>query len=453
MTKRTILLAATLICAVALAVVRQDWQASYDAALKAAAEGQWTQARENFLAAAANRAGDTNKPITLPGPITEPRLWRDGAPYSPNFGAAYSAYRASLTAETPEAKNALIDTAERELRALVDNGQVSPEAVRTLAKIYDAQGNKQMRQQVLTMQTNFSIDQAILAPEDRGIASNPGQPGAQPQGGGIANPGEAPVQTGGQIIKIRAGQEDNLTQIYGPGPVATLEKKFALVIGNASYSDPALALPFAASDAQAVKEALTQYAGYQDDHVTLLTDATAAQIRDAVAKLGQEIPNDAVVTIYFSGMAAHLGGRDYFAGVDAEFKTDTSKMVEKLEVLQPFIEKGAAIYLFSQVDRALEGDNFFGQERLLRGTVSEAQATVPGGSITTIVSDGKQIGLYTYAFCQTLKEFFTNEVPITEFCWNVFYTMRRGNDPRSTGGSVQTPTLPVLTNMSRESRF
>ncbi len=453
MTKRTLLLTVTLICAVAVAVVRQDWQGAYDAALKAAADGRWTEAREHFLAAASQRPGDSNKPISLPGPITEPRLWRDGAPYSPSFGAAYSAYRASLTAESAESKNALIDTAERELRALVDSGQVSPEAVRTLAKIYETQGNKQMQQQVLTLPINFSVDQAILALEDRGIAPAGTQPGVQPQGGGIATPGEAPIETGGQIIKVRAGQQENLAGIFGVGPVATLEKKYALVIGNGAYADPAAAIPFAASDAQAVKDALTQYGGYQDDHVTLLADATAGQIRDAVAKMADEIPDDAVVLIYFSGMAAHLGGRDYIAGVDAEFKTDTSKMIEKLEILQPFVAKGAAIYMFSQVDRSMDGTNYYGQERLLRGTVSEAQATVPGGTITSIVSEGRAIGLYTYAFCETLKNFFTNEVPITEFCWHVFYTMRRGNDPRSTGGSVQTPTLPVLTNMSRESRF
>lgn len=459
MTKRTILLAATLVCivAVAVAAVRQDWQSAYDAALKAAADGRWADAREKFLSAQAARGGDTNKPISLPGPITEPRLWRDGSPYSPQFGAAYAAYRMGVGTTSAEERNASFDTAERELRALIDNGQVSTPAILTLARIYDLQGNKQARQQLASLQPNFTVDTSFLAPEDRGAAGgsagNSGGNSVQPIGGGIVNPGEAVADPNGRIIKVKAGQQDDLTRVFGLGPVLTLEKKYALVIGNSKSADPDAAIPYAASDALAIKDALAQYGGYQEDHIILLTDATAAQIREAAHNLAETIPNDSIVTIYFTGVAANLGGRDYFAGVDAEFTTDTSKMVEKLEILRPFIDKGSVIYLFCQVNRQVDGNAFFGQEMLTRGTVSEAQATIPGGSISSIVTNGQQIGLYTYAFCEVLKQFFTNEIPISEFCWNVFYTMRRGTDPRNTGGAVQTPTLPVLTNMSRESRF
>ncbi|MBX3114832.1 MAG: caspase family protein [Fimbriimonadaceae bacterium] len=431
-----------------------DWQSDYENGLKAARNGEWSVARDSFVAALASRADDSNTSTRLPGPITEPRYWRNGSLYSPNFAAAYAAYQMGKNAATEEEKSQYLSLAANEMQSLIqDKNQISPELLKSLGKVYDLQGDKDAKAALKGLTPNWKVDASFVQPEDQATGASTG--GQRNTGGSNVNApgGTAAGDTKGQIIKVKAGEHTNLEGIFGEGPVTTVETKYALIIGNSKSADKDAAIPFAGSDAEAVRGALTQFGGYEAEKVVTLIDVTANQIRSAAKALAESIPNDATVVIYFTGVTAHLGGRDYLAGVDAEFHTDTSKMVEKMDILRPLSDKGASIYMFTQSNRTMEGGNYFGQERLMRGTVSEAYATIPGGQITSIVTGGKQIGLYTYAFTKTLQSFFTNEVPISDFCWNVFYTMRRGSDSASIGGSVQTPTLPVLTNMARDSRF
>jgi len=429
-----------------------DWQSDYENGLKAARAGDWSVARDLFVAAAAQRADDSNTSTRLPGPITEPRYWRNGSLYSPNFAAAYASYQMGKNAPTAEEKTQYLQLAATEMQLLAqEKNQISPELLKSLGKVYDLLGDKESKAKLKEWAPNWKVDSSFMVAEDQAAPARPGdQRNTQ---GGTAPSGTAAGDTNGQIIRVKAGSHTNLEGIFGEGPVTTLDTKYALIIGNSKSADKDAVIPFAATDAEAVRTALTQYGGYEAEKVVTLLDATANEIRSAAKALADSIPNDATVVIYFTGVTAHLGGRDYFAGADAEFNTDTSKMVEKMEVLRPLSDKGASIYLFTQSNRTMEGGNYFGQERVLRGTVSEAYATIPGGQISSIVTGGKQIGLYTYAFTKTLQSFFTNEVPISDFCWNVFYTMRRGSNTESIGGSVQTPTLPVLTNMARDSRF
>lgn len=103
----------------------QSWAEEYDAALNAAARGEWSAAREKFLAAAALRPEDQSEATRLPGPVTERRNWRNGAPYSPNFGAAYAAYKAALSEGDDATREGLLKTAALELSTLVSKGQRS----------------------------------------------------------------------------------------------------------------------------------------------------------------------------------------------------------------------------------------------------------------------------------------------------------------------------------------
>src|SRR5579885_2818833 len=85
-----------MICLVALlagVASSQSWNAAYDAGLRAARAEQWAEARKDFQQAAAYRPEDVSAATVLPGPPTEQRRWRNGAPYSPNFLAAYSEYK------------------------------------------------------------------------------------------------------------------------------------------------------------------------------------------------------------------------------------------------------------------------------------------------------------------------------------------------------------------------
>lgn len=448
------LLVVVTVAAVLSATAFADWQSDYERGLRAAGENDWSTARDSFMAAANQRAGDSQEPTRLPGPVTEPRLWRSGSLYSPNFAAAYAAYRMGKNASDDATKQQYLILAAAELRSLVENGQASPDTLKVLNSTYTLLGDKESAATIKSMSPNWKVDTSFLAPEDQAAPA----PRTNNTGGTTTTNGSGVTFTqgsnGGQIIKVKPGDLGNIAAIFGDQPVEILDNKFALVIGNTKSPEPGSELPFAANDADLIAAALSQYAGYGAGQVTTLKDATADQIRQAVATLAEAIPNDATLLIYFTGQSAHLGGQDYIAGNDVEFATDSSKMVEKGALLQPFISKGASVFFFSQSSRPFSGSDYFGKERMFQGTFSESYATIPGGQITSVFKEGMQVGLYTDSFIKTLREFYTNKVPITEFCWQVFYTMRGGRDSSAQrGGGTQTPTLPILTNLGPTSPF
>jgi hypothetical protein len=81
------------------------------------------------------------------------------------------------------------------------------------------------------------------------------------------------------------------------------------------------------------------------------------------------------------------------------------------------------------------------------------QATMPDTSIQKTYRNGRAVGVFTLAFVDALQELRSNQLPITEFGWQVFYKMKRGNSGTTGGGAVQTPTLPVLTFLAADARF
>lgn len=432
-----------------------DWQAAYQTALDAAREGRWAEARDAFQLAAAHRPADSDRPTTLPGPVTEPRRWRGGAPYSPNFGAAYAAYRIALATQDPNEKNRLLALAADELNNLIGQNQISPEALAILRKIFNATGDTEGKASLDPLKPNWTVDNEFLAPEDRPQGTTRPAPSRD---NNRRQPGDAPVaniiDTGqGTLIRVEAGNETDIEALLGTDPVPIVESKFAIVIGNSESNIPDADLPFAVSDAQAVAQALTQFAGYSPANITTLTNASASDILAAANALAERLPSESTVLIYFTGVGVNLGDRDYFVGVDAEFATDTTKMVEKTLVLRPFVERGANIFIFHQANRPIVDGRFFGAERIRAGRVSEVQATKPGSVVSSVIESGQARGLYTQAFIRTLSRFRTNQVPIMDFAWNVFYALRRGREQVGGGGSLQTPTLPVLNNLSDRSRF
>jgi hypothetical protein len=432
-----------------------DWQADYQRALKAAGENDWATARESFQSAAKDRAQDSQESTRLPGPVSEPRIWRSGSAYSPNFGAAYAAYRLGKEATESDAKQQYLMLAAAELKTLIEGGQASPDAIKVLGTTYTLLGDKSSASELKAMATNFKVDTSFVDPYDQAapVASSSGGSNnstTTTNGGATVTTG----QNGGRIINVKAGHHTDLSAVFGSEPVATIDTKFALIIGNTKSPEPGTEIAFAANDAALVNAALTSYAGYAQENVTVLTDATAAQIKAAVTALAERTPAKATILIYFTGQASHLGGQDYLAGNDIEFSTDSSKMIEKRAVIQPFLSKGANVFFFAQCNRPFTGSDYFGRERLQQGTLSETYATIPGSIVTSVYRETGQVGLYTDAFARTLQEFYTNQIPITEFCWNVFYAMRGGTGSNSQrGGSTQTPSLPILTNLGPTSPF
>lgn len=456
MIQRTLKLFLATAAALLAVVASCDWQSDYERALRAASEGDWMTARDAFQGAKSQRAGDSAEATRLPGPVTEPRLWRNGSAYSPEFGAAYSAYRLGLSAADEATKQQYLMLAAAELRGLADKGQAAPETLKALKSVYTLLGDKNGLSEISGMTATWKVDSSFLAPEDM---TGP----VKSQGGGKQEPnttttsGGAKVTTGtngGQIIKIKPADLGNLAGIYGEDPVPTIETKYALIIGNTNSPNKDSRLAFAGNDAEMVAGALTRYAGYASDHVRVLIDASASTIQAAASELASSLPDNATVVVYFTGYAAYLGGKDYLGGNDLELPKDSTRMVSKSELIRLFSDKGARVYFFAQCNREMDGPDYFGKERLTSGTFSEVYANISGTQANSIFSNGKQVGLYTAAFVATLAEFYTNQVPINEFCWHVFYAMRGGSDANAQrGGGTQTPTLPILVNLGPTSPF
>jgi hypothetical protein len=355
--------------------------------------------------------------------------------------------------------------AGQEFEALIAKGQVSEETVFFLRKIYTTLQNTEGKAALSTVMqsgANWKVDNSFVTAEDLAAISptsgtqgtsrgsneprQSGQPN-QPRGSQQAQPG--------QIVKVRAGEEDRFRAgaTTQAGPVATRDDKFALVIGNSETKIEELKVEFAASDAEAVKKSLTEHAGYREDQVTLVTNGTSAQILEAAKALAERVPDGGVVTIYFSGVAVNLDGKDYYAGVEAEFATNTQAMIAKSDLFRLFMVKGARIFVFNQTHRPMTEGNYFGKEVGIVGAIAQVHATMAGQRVFGVFRSGNQIGLFTQAMTSVLSEFRSNSIPISEFTWELFYTIRRGSTGGVGGGSIQTPTLPIRTNIAEDARF
>lgn len=457
---KTSLLQKFAVVAIAVALIpstasAQAWITNYEKALKAASENDWGTARDFFKEAIASRSDDQSAPTMLPGSVTEPKRWRSGLPYSPNFGAAYSAYRLAQSTQDNSEKTRFYTIVSDEASSLIAKGQTAPETLDILKKSLVFLDNKEKLAAVSASVTNadWVIDTSFVAPGDifnrtknsggNRISTSQSKSGSNSQ---VSSDPNEPV-----IISIGASEIDNYRDLLPGGKVPSLANKYALIIGNSETQITDFAVPFAKSDAEKVKNSLVNDGGYAEENVTLLQNVTATQILEAAKNISASLPTDAVVTIYFSGVAVSLDSKDYLAGTDTTFATDIAKMASKSEIYNLFLSKGAKIFAFYQTDRSMSDRTYFGQEKLPIGQISETHATIAGQKVFAVVKELESIGLYTSAMTAVMKEFATNKIPLEEFCWQVFNRIRRGGGSQSGGGSFQTPTLPILTNMGSES--
>lgn len=446
MKPRLALLAAALIPAAALA---QNWAEAYNKALAALGAKDYAAARAAFSEAAALRPEDQSGPTTLPGSLTEPVRWRGGSPYSPNFGIAYCLYKEAAAAPEDQ-RETLYAQAATAFETLIAKGQGSDAAYYFLYQTYGAQ-RRIDKQREIEAQVKaagalpWKVDTSFITPEEA----------AQVTAATSAS------KAGPEVIK--AGSETTPSGILRPaepaaagattGRVPVVPTKFALIIGNSESVAPGSKLGFAVPDAQLVREALVQSAGYDEANVDLVLNGTAEAIAAAAEALAARMPDDATVFLFFSGTGYNVDGKDYFAGIDAERPGDTSKMVSKSGLYQTFLNKGAKIFAFFQCHRPISGGRYFGQEEPLVGRISQSHATVPGGSVYGLVSAGKETGIYAKAVYDVITEFRSNAIPIMEFGWQVFNGMRGGRPGVEGGQSRQTPTLPGVFNMAPEAKF
>ena len=452
MKTRAILLALTALLAVVAPA--QGWSEAYDKAVAAIAAEDWAAARSAFAEAVALRPEDQSEPTNLPGPVTEPRKWRYGSPYSPNFGAAYCTYRQGLTLKGPE-RAAMFDTAAKQFEVLIAKGQASAEAFFFLNRIYAMTNDIQKldaNKALFDAQVRgikWKVDGSLLTPEERAEVASL----VQPAGAGATGTGPKTTvipasnlnsQGTGSTAIGAPPTTTEMTTIAGRVPV--VPTKYALIIGNGEGMMTDERVSYAAADAVLVRDALVQHAGYAEENVDVVVNATAAQLLASVRALAERLPNDATVFVYFSGAGFNIAGKDYYAGIDAETPSDSSHMVAVSDVYKLFINKGASIFAFTQAARPVANGLYFGKETALFGRVAQCHATIPGDGINALVTNGREVGAYTQALVDILTDFRSNQIPVTEFVWQVFRKMRKG-------GSPQTPTLPVLTVLSADARF
>jgi hypothetical protein len=428
----------------AAAAHAQSWARTYEEGLAAARQGKWAEARAAFKQAAATRQEDASAPTKLPGPATERRQWREGAPYSPNFLAAYALYRQGI-AKSGDAQSEDLRAAAKEFEALLSKGQYSRETFYFLNTIYDRTADTANR---ISIEERFAksqdklkwrVDTEVVSPEE--IAAI----------GAVTPAGNTSVTI--RASDLRPGTGDPAAAAVAPGRVAPVSTKFALIVGNSASNLPGAAMPFAGDDAQRIREAIVANAGYPAENIELVLNGTAQQIATSAKALADRVPQDATVLIYFTGAGTNVGGKDYLAGVDTDNASNTASMLSKADLFQPFMAKGARVFSFFQANRSINEGRYFGSEVPMVGSIAQVQATLPGESISAIMSNGRQTGIFTNAFVEVLQDLKSNRIPILEFGWQVFYKIRRGNTGTTGGGSRQTPTLPVLTNVASDARF
>lgn len=440
-----------LLALVASSVLAQSWSSAYDQGLKNVRSMEWAAARATFKQAASLRPEDVSAPTRLPGPATEQRLWRGGAPYSPNFLAAYAGFKQAAGLTGADERSALLRTVAGEFEALLAKNQTSRETFFFLNQVYTALSDVEKKQALEARYAaagalSWKVDSEGMLAEDSAAVAATSTPG-QTTGSEVirpGTPGTTPTQQAGGVNPAGPGLV---------GPVTPLPTKFALIIGNSQTMLKDLEVPFASDDAQQIREALIANAGYPAANVELVVNATSQEIMTRAHALAERMPNDATLFLYFSGVGLNVDGKDFLSGVDAMDAKSQAGMIPKAELYRVFLGKGALIYAFFQAHRPNESGRFFGQEVPMFGRIAQVQATIPGDRVQGLVRAGRTVGIHTDAMIGVLADLRSNRIPIYEFGWQVFYRMRRGDQATTGGGSQQTPTLPVLTLLGADSRF
>jgi len=426
----------------AIAANAQAWVKPYEEALRLAKTGAWPEAKAKFVEAIAARPEDSQSASQVGGSVADRRPWREGAPYSPNFGAAYATFK--MAADAPDMgvrKERLAEVITR-LQALVNKGQKSEEALLFLAAAYAA--NDQNREAQATQdQLNaiesgkgFKVDQEILDPNDLAALRGTTMPA-----GSVGDPRAGAVQPN-ELPRIGVGSPT--------GVVPPLDFKFALLIGNSKAGGP----DYAVNDVDIIGEALSKHAGYSVDNIVTLKDPSVAEIRAAATAISERMPDSGTITIFYAGDAMNdpTSGKDFVTGADSR-ENAVETMLAKSDLYAPFIAKGSSIFAFFEVDRPISvQERYFGMEIPQVGRIAQMQSNSPGERAYATIADGKPYGVYAYAMAQVLKSMRNNRVPINDFAWATFYEVRKGSNEGGGGGS-QTPTLPVAISMSTTARF
>ena len=203
-----------------------------------------------------------------------------------------------------------------------------------------------------------------------------------------------------------------------------MEKRVALVIGNAKYKDSPLLNPV--NDAQDMAAAL-RGVGFQ---VIERTDATQKEMNRAITQFGESLHADTVALFYYAGHGVQVKGKNYLIPVDAQITGESSIRAEAVDVdtvLDQLSTSGLNVVILD----ACRNNPFERRFRSISGGL--AQMDAPKGSLiaystapgkTAIDGSGRN-GVYTQ---ELLRQIGTPGLPLEAVLKNVRRSVARATN-------------------------
>jgi hypothetical protein len=141
------------------------------------------------------------------------------------------------------------------------------------------------------------------------------------------------ILIGQTSTQVKSQQSDRGVRLGAPESIKALPaqgKRYALVIGVDRYADTQITtLGGASNDARTLASALTQYAGFPSEQVTLLASdqpaerqPTRGNILRRLSNLSAVIPPDGLLLISFAGHGIERGGQAFLLPSDSQVSND-----------------------------------------------------------------------------------------------------------------------------------
>ncbi len=183
-----------------------------------------------------------------------------------------------------------------------------------------------------------------------------------------------------------------------------IERRVALVIGNAKYKEAPLYNPV--NDARDMAAAL-QRTGFE---VIVALDATQKEMNRAIARFGDRLTLDTVALFYYAGHGMQVRGKNYLIPIDAEIKSESSVRVESVDV-DGVLDQLSTSELNVVILDACRNNPFERRANRSVGAAGLAQMEAPKGSMIAYATapgrtaaDGEgRNGLYTQELLKQLQ--------------------------------------------------
>lgn len=209
-----------------------------------------------------------------------------------------------------------------------------------------------------------------------------------------------------------------------------VEKRIALVIGNAAYREAPLRNPV--NDARAIAAAL-RTSGFE---VLLHENVGRARFPDVVGQFGERLSDGATGLFYFAGHGLQVQGRNYLVPVDAAITSEQRVRLEAMDVEAVLEQMHAARTRVSLVILDACRNNPF-ERRFRSSSGGLAQMNAPEGTLIayatapgSVAADGSGAnGLYTEELLRAIRE------PGRKV-EDVFKSVRAGVARRSNGAQI-----------------